>query len=75
MTDGICVGVHMQRLSLMPTVDIAQHANTHGLLAGKSAADTLAVAAANLRQEHPLVVASADAHADLAEGCMCITNA
>jgi len=54
----------------MPTVDISQHGSTHGLLPGKLASDSVA---ANLRQEHPVVVVapSTDTHTDHAEGCMC----
>ena len=53
----------------IPTVDISSHGSTHGLLPGKSAADAVA---ANLRHEHPVVVAaSTDARPDHAEGRMC----
>jgi len=80
-TDCLCefrwvmlfVYIHIQLLRLMneiPTVNISQHGSTHGLLAGKLAADSVA---ANLRQEHPVVVAAAstDARTDHAEGSMC----
>ena len=73
----VCVYVQMplltsiDKLKDMQTVDISQYVSTHGLLPGKSAADSVA-GQSSLRQEHPVVVAATtDAHTNQAEARTC----